>query len=474
MQISRYDAVVVGSGPNGLAAAVTLARAGRSVLVLEAEEEAGGGARSAEMTLPGFIHDVCSAVHPMAQVSAFFRPLPLAEHGLEWDHPSAPLAHPFDDGTAAVLERSLETTAANLGDDARSYDRLIGSLVRNAAALFDEAMGPLRIPRHPFLLARFGLHAVRSACGVADRWFQTREARGLWAGLAGHSMLPLEQPLSAAVALMLAVAGHYAGWPVARGGSGNIARALVCYLRSLGGEVRTGQRVESFDALPAARVVLFDLSPIQVDRICGARLPDSYRKQLKRFRHGPGVFKLDWALSGPIPWKAAACGRAATVHLGGTLEEIAMAERLVAQGEHPERPFVLLAQQGICDPSRAPAGQQTGWAYCHVPNGSTVDMTERIETQVERFAPGFRSLILARSVLTPADMQRRNANYIGGDIGGGAMDFRQLFARPAWRLDPYSTPAKGIYLCSASTPPGPGVHGMCGYFAAHSALRHLA
>jgi phytoene dehydrogenase-like protein len=287
-------------------------------------------------------------------------------------------------------------------------------------------------------------------------------------------MLPLEQPLSAAVALMLAVAGHYAGWPVARGGSGNIARALVCYLRSLGGEVRTGQRVESFDALPAARVVLFDLSPIQVDRICGARLPDSYRKQLKRFRHGPGVFKLDWALSGPIPWKAAACGRAATVHLGGTLEEIAMAERLVAQGEHPERPFVLLAQQGICDPSRAPAGQQTGWAYCHVPNGSTVDMTERIETQVERFAPGFRALILARSVLTPAAMQRRNANYIGGDIGGGAMDFRQLFTRPAWRLDPYSTPAKGIYLCSASTPPGPGVHGMCGYFAAKSALRDLS
>jgi phytoene dehydrogenase-like protein len=468
-----YDAIVVGSGPNGLAAAVTIARAGHSVLVLEAEEEPGGGTRSAELTLPGFVHDVCSAVHPMAQVSAFFRALPLAQHGLEWLHPPTPLAHPFDDGAAAVLERSVDATAASLGEDAQAYQRLIGTLADNAAALFDEALGPLRFSCHPLLMARFGMHAMRSARGLANRWFKTREARGLWAGLAGHSILPLEQPFSAAVALMLAVAGHHAGWPVARGGSRSIARALVSYLRSLGGEVRTGQRVESIDALPAARVVLFDLSPIQVDRICGSRLPDSYRKHLKRFRHGPGVFKLDWALSGPIPWQADACRRAATVHLGGTLEEIAESERLVGKGEHPEKPYVLLAQQSICDPSRAPAGTQTGWAYCHVPNGSTADMTERIEAQVERFAPGFRSLILARSVLTPADMERRNANCIGGDIGGGALDWRQLFTRPAIRLVPYTTPARNIYLCSASTPPGPGVHGMCGYFAAKSALRNL-
>jgi phytoene dehydrogenase-like protein len=473
VETTRYDALVVGSGPNGLAAAVTLARAGRSVLVLEAQDEAGGGMRSAELTLPGFLHDVCSAVHPMAQVSAFFRPLPLAEHGLEWVHPSAPLAHPFDDGTAAVLERSVEATAATLGDDADAYRRLIGTLAHSAAALFEDALGPLRLPRHPLLLARFGLHGIRSACGLADSWFKGCHARGLWAGLAGHSLLPLEQSLSAAVAIMLAVAGHHAGWPVARGGSRSIARALVSYLLSLGGEVRTGYRVESLEGLPPARVVLFDVSPIHLDRICGARLPESYRRQLRRFRHGPGVFKLDWALSGRIPWQAPACGRAATVHLGGTLEEIAEAERKVARGEHPDRPFVLLAQQTICDPSRAPAGKQTGWAYCHVPNGSTVDMADRIEAQVERFAPGFRTLILARSVRTPADFERHNANYIGGDIGGGMMDLRQLFTRPAVRLVPYSTPAKDIYLCSASTPPGPGVHGLCGYFAAQIALRNL-
>jgi phytoene dehydrogenase-like protein len=470
---NHYDAIVVGSGPNGLAAAVTIARAGRSVLVLEAADEPGGGTRSAELTLPGFVHDVCSAVHPMAQVSAFFRALPLAEHGLEWLHPPTLLAHPFDDGTAAVLERSVEATAEGLGDDASAYQRLFGKLTANATTLIDEAMAPPRIPRHPLLMARFGLSAMRSAWGLANHRFKTREARGLWAGLAGHSILPLEAPFSAAVALMLGVAGHNAGWPVARGGSRSIARALVSYLRSLGGEVCTGQRVDSFDAMPTARVVLFDLSPIQVERICGARLPDSYRKKLQRFRHGPGVFKLDWALSGPIPWKAEACRRAATIHLGGTLEEIAESERLVGNGEHPQRPYVLFAQQSLCDPTRAPAGAHTGWAYCHVPNGSTVNMSERIEAQVERFAPGFRSLILARSALTPADMQRRNANYIGGDIGGGALDWRQLFARPALRLVPYSTPTRCIYICSASTPPGPGVHGMCGYFAAKSALREL-
>lgn len=468
---AAYDALVIGSGPNGLAAAITLARAGRSVLVLEAEDTIGGGARSAALTLPGFVHDLCSAIHPLGVISPFFRSLPLKEHGLEWIYPPAAVAHPLDDGTAALLEQSFETTGRTLGSDAAAYCRLLEPLVTSAADLFDEVLGPLRLPRHPLLLARFGLWAGRSARGLADAWFQGVPARALFAGLAAHAILPLEQLFTAAVGLMLAIAGHAVGWPLPRGGSQRITEALGAYLRTLGGEIVPGRRVVSLQDLPQARALLFDVAPRELSQICGDRLPSRFRSKLERFRHGPAAFKLDWALDGPIPWMAAECTRAGTVHLGGTFEEIADAERAVWQGLHPERPYVLVAQQSLFDPTRAPPGQHTGWAYCHVPNGSTFDMTERIEAQMERFAPGFRKRILARAVRTPADFERHNANYVGGDISGGVMDIWQLFTRPTARLVPYATPAAGIYLCSSSTPPGAGVHGMCGYFAAQAALR---
>jgi len=466
-----YDAVIVGSGPNGLAAAVTLARAGLGVLVLEAEETVGGGARSAELTLPGFVHDVCSAIHPMAVASPFFRALPLADHGLEWVHSPAPLAHPLDDGTAIVLERSVPQTADALGTDADTYRRLMGPLADAAAHLFADLLGPLRFPRHLWAALRFGLQAVRSASGLAARWFKTERARALFAGLAGHAVLPLERAPSAAVGLMLGLAGHAVGWPLPRGGSQRISEALAAYLRSLGGEILAGCRVFSVDELPRGRAIFLDVTPRQVLQIAGHRLPGRYRRQLGRYRYGPGVFKLDWALDGPIPWKAADCARAGTVHLGGTLAEIAASERATWRGIPPERPYVLLAQQSLFDPSRAPTGKHTAWAYCHVPHGSIFDMTSRIEAQLERFAPGFRDRVLAKHAMAPADLQRRNANCIGGDINGGVQDFWQLFARPALRLVPYTTPARGLYLCSSSTPPGGGVHGMCGFCAAQAALR---
>jgi phytoene dehydrogenase-like protein len=390
---------------------------------------------------------------------------------LEWIQPPAPLAHPLDDGSAAVMERSLEDTGRTLGADAAAYRRLYGPLVDHAAALFGETLGPLRFPWHPLLLARFGLRAVRSAVGLANAWFRAPHARALFAGNAAHSIMPLEQMLTASIGIMLSVAGHAVGWPLPRGGSQRITGALVSLLRSLGGEIVTGWRVQSMVELPPARAYLFDTAPVHLARIAGPRLPSRFRRQLERFRHGPGIFKLDWALDGPIPWRAEDCRRAATVHVGGTLEEIAAAERAVWRGEHPERPFVLVAQQSLFDPTRAPAGKHTGWAYCHVPHGSTLDRTAAIERQIERFAPGFRDLILARSVLTSAAMEQHNANYIGGDIAGGVMDLWQLFTRPTVRLVPYATPAPDIFLCSASTPPGAGVHGMCGYFAAEAALR---
>jgi phytoene dehydrogenase-like protein len=441
------------------------------VLVLEANATLGGGARSAEVTLPGFVHDICSAIHPLGAASPFFKTLPLDKHGLEWIHPSAPLAHPFDDGTAAVLERDLEVTATSLGEDGDSYRRLFDPLVRCADALFADALGPLRPPRHPLLLSRFGLRAIQSAGRLAGHWFRTEMARGLFAGCAAHAIIPFEKPLSAAVGLMLMIAGHAAGWPLPRGGSQKITDALASYLRSLGGEIEAARPVRSFADLPAAKAVLFDISPRTLETICGERLPPRYRRQLLRFRYGPAVFKIDFALNGPIPWKAVECRRAGTVHLGGTFEEMAEAERSVWENRPPERPYVLIAQQSLFDATRAPAGKHTCWAYCHVPHGSATDMNSAIEGQLERFAPGFRDLVLAKHVTRPADFEWGNANYIGGDISGGVLDLWQTFTRPAMRWSPYTTPNKCIYICSSSTPPGAGVHGMCGYWAARAALR---
>lgn len=467
---NRYDAIITGSGPNGLAAAITLARAGRSVLVLEAEETIGGGTRSAELTLPGFVHDICSAIHPLAVASSFFRSLPSGDIHLEWVHPPAALAHPLDDGTAVTLERSIAATASGLGPDAAAYRRLITPLVDDWDELLSDILGPPRLPRHPLALARFGWYAIRPARGLAESRFSGERARALFAGLAAHSMLPLEEPVSAGFGLVLALLGHAVGWPLSRGGSQRIADTLADYLRSLGGEIVTGTRVISLEQLPDANTILLDVTPRQVIDIAGDRLPSRYRRQLARYRYGPGAFKIDWALDSPIPWRAKECERAATVHLGGTLAEIAASERAVWRGMHPERPFVLLTQPSLFDQSRAPAGKQTAWAYCHVPNGSTFDMTERIEAQIERFAPGFRDRVLERSVMPPAALERHNANYIGGDINGGVQDLLQLFTRPVPRLTPYATPVRGLYICSSSTPPGGGVHGMCGYFAARAAL----
>ncbi len=467
------DAVVVGSGPNGLAAAIVLAQAGRSVLVLEAAETVGGGTRTAELTLPGFRHDVCSAIHPLVPGSPFLRTLPLEEHGLEWIDPPAALAHPFDDGSAALLERSLEATAATLGEDRVAWLRTLGPLSLKADVILAEILGPLRLPRHPLTLARFGLEAILPATMLARRRFRGTKARALFAGLAAHSMLPLTRSPSAAAGLILAILGHHVGWPFARGGSQAIADALASYLRSLGGEIRMGHHVESLDDLPTARAVLVDVTPRQLLQMAGAKLPAGYRRRLAGYRYGPGVFKLDFALDGVIPWKATECAQAATVHLGGTLDEIVASEAAMSRGQTPQRPYVLVAQQSLFDPSRAPAGKHTAWAYCHVPNGSQVDMTDRIEAQIERFAPGFRELVLARHTMGPAEIEAYNPNYIGGDINAGIQDLRQLYTRPVARVVPYSTPVKGLYLCSASTPPGGGVHGMCGYWAAQAALRAL-
>jgi phytoene dehydrogenase-like protein len=444
------------------------------VIVFESKDTVGGGARTAELTLPGFLHDICSAIHPLGAGSPFFQTLPLHEHGLEWIYPPAALAHPFDDGSAAVLETSIEKTADTLGDDTNAYVKLMSPLVARWQKLAPELLGPLHFPRHPFALARFGLCAMRSAYALAKNVFAGERARGFFAGLAAHSIMPLEQPITAAFGLVLGILGHAVGWPMPRGGSQQIVSALASYLRLLNGQIVTGKRIDSIDELPRARAILLDVTPRQLLRIAGHRLPAPYRRRLENYRYGPGAFKIDWALDGPIPFKAAECMRAGTVHLGGTLQEIAASERATWQGDHPERPFVLLAQQSPFDPTRAPEGKHTAWAYCHVPNGSVVDMTERIENQIERFAPGFRERILARHAMTTAQLEQYNANYIGGDINGGVQDLRQLFTRPTLRLVPYSTPVKGLYICSSSTPPGGGVHGMCGYHAARAALRKIS
>lgn len=468
--MAEFDAVVVGAGPNGLAAAVSLAGAGCRVLVLEARQTIGGGTRTAELTLPGYRHDICSAVHPLGVASPFFRELPLQQYGLEWVWPDLPLAHPLDDGSAVALHRSVDETAEGLGLDGRAYRQVMGPLAQNWAQLLDAFLGPLRVPRHPMVMARFA-PGVLPAVTLARRLFRDERARALLAGLAAHITLPLESATTSAYGLMLGLLGHAVGWPVARGGSQAIADALAAHLRSLGGVIETGMRVASPADLPPARATLFDVAPRGLLSITGDRLPARYRQGLERFRYGQGVFKVDYALSRPVPWTAAEARRAGTLHLGGTLDEIASAERAVWNGTHPERPYVLVSQPTLWDPTRAPDGRQTLWAYCHVPSGSTVDMTAAIEAQIERFAPGFRDCVLARHSMGAADYEAYNPNYVGGDINAGAQTWRQLFTRPVARLNAYTTPLPDIFLCSASTPPGGGVHGMCGYYAAQTALR---
>ncbi len=475
MPQSRYDAVIVGSGPNGMAAAILLAQEGFSVIVLEAKETIGGGARTEELTLPGFRHDICSAIHPMGMVSPFIRTLPLADYGLEWAYSPAAIAHPLDDGSAATLELSLDATAGRLGADEKSYRALMAPFAAKAGQLFDEILRPilaLPLPKDPMLLARFGAYGMRSAMGLAGR-FRTPQARALFGGSAAHSFLPLQKTGSASFGLALMLAGHATGWPAAKGGSSSIIEAMAAYLRSLGGVIETSRRVRSLRDLPLATVALFDVTPIQLAYIAADELPRPYLRKLGRFRYGPGVFKVDFALDGPIPWKAEECARSATVHVGGTIEEIAAHERSVFHGRMTDKPFVLVAQQSMFDPTRAPEGKHTGWAYCHVPHGSTEDATEAIERQMERFAPGFRDRILARHTFNTAQYEEHNANYVGGDIGGGANTMSQFLTRPFAKLDPYSTPNPRIYICSSSTPPGGGVHGMCGYWAARSALKNV-
>lgn len=474
-QESQYDAVIVGSGPNGLAAAVTLARAGRSVLVLEGKETVGGGTRTLEYTLPGFRHDVCSAVHPLGVGSPFFHDLPLHDHGLEWIFPELPLVHLFEHH-AVALHRSVDETAAGLGKDGKAYRRLFEPFVKEWQALLDEFLGPLGIPRRPLLMARFGLKAVQPASMLARRAFAGPEARALFAGMAAHIMLPLENVTTAAGGLMLGMLAHAIGWPVARGGSQSIADALVSYLRSLGGDVQTNAWVRSLRDIPPSRAVLFDVTPRQLLDITGHALPAGYRHRLEGYRYGQGVFKIDWALSEPVPWRAAEARRAGTLHIGGGLEEIAEGERAIWEGQLPESPYILFAQPSLFDRARVPVTQQavqTAWAYCHVPRGSTADMTEVIEREIERHAPGFRDCIIGRHTIRAADYEDYNPNYSGGDINGGAQDWRQLFTRPVARIDPYTTPNPRLYLCSSSTPPGGGVHGMCGYHAARSVLRRI-
>jgi phytoene dehydrogenase-like protein len=465
-----HDAIVVGGGPNGLAAAIVLARAGISTLLLEAADTVGGGTRTHELTLPGFRHDVCSAIHPMALVSPFLKTLPL---NLTWVESPYAVAHPLDDGTAAILEQSLDATTQRLGrDDARAWRRLMKPFVDRADVLFDEILGPVPLlPRHPFLLARLGMLGLRSATSVMRR-FKSDAARALFGGCAAHAIIPPSWAGSASFGIAMGVSAHAVGWPCARGGSESIARAMADYFVALGGTIETGRRVTTLSELPPSRAVIFDVTPRQLAAIAGDALPARYMRKLQRFRYGPAVFKMDWALDGPIPWRAAECGRSLTVHVGGSVEEIAEHESEIWKGRNTRKPFVLVAQQSLFDATRAPEGKHTGWAYCHVPHGSNEDMTDAIESQIERFAPGFRDRILARRTMNAAQYEAYDANVVGGDIGGGANTFLQFVARPFPKRDPYATPNRRIYLGSSSTPPGGGVHGMCGYHAAQSALKH--
>jgi phytoene dehydrogenase-like protein len=462
---------VIGAGPNGLAAAIVLAQAGVQVEVFEAESTPGGAARTMELTLPGFLHDFGSAVHPMAVSSPFFSSLPLREHGLEWIHSPAPLAHPLDDGTAVVLERDLNDAKISLGEDGEAWSNLMRPFVEHWREFAPEVLRPLpSIPKHPWLMARFGMVAFLPAKKLARR-FRSQRTRALFAGLAAHSFLGLGEPLSGALGMLMAIPAHAVGWPIPRGGAQSITNALCSYLSSLGGRVIPSSRIRSLADLPPHDLTLCDLTPRQLLLVAGERLSDSYKSRLRKFRYGSGVFKVDYALSAPIPWKARECLRSAAVHLGGTFEEITAAEGAARAGHHPEKPFVLLAQPSLFDSSRAPASKHIAWAYCHVPNGSQVDMLPRLEDQIERFAPGFRDTVLARRVFSPADLERMDANLVGGDIGGGVLDLRQFLFRPTWRH--YSTSAPDMYICSSSTPPGGAVHGMCGFHAANQAIAKL-
>lgn len=468
-----FDAVVVGSGPNGLAAAIRLQQEGVQTLLIEAKDTIGGGTRTKTLTLPGFRHDVCSAIHPMALASPFFKSLPLEKFGLKWIHPEVLAAHPLADGNAAALFSSLDKTSKELAEDAGAYFNLIDPILQQWEHLTGDFLGPLKFPKHPLPFIKFGLNALLPAYSLGKIKFKTEKARALWAGMAAHSIQPLTNLTTSAIGLVLLTAGHAGGWPVPKGGSQSIADALGTYFISLGGHIQTGFHVRNLAELPKSRAVLFDLTPRQVLEIAGSKFSSLYKWQLGRFRYGMGVFKIDWALSGPIPFVAEQARKAGTVHLGGTLEEITASEKETYSGKHPQKPYVLLAQQSILDDSRAPKGQHTAWAYCHVPHGSEVDMTEIIENQVERYAPGFKDLILAKHTFNARDMQVYNMNYIGGDINGGIQDITQLFTRPALRLSPYKTSANGIYICSSSTPPGGGVHGMCGFHAAEKVIKDL-
>ena len=465
----RYDAIVIGAGPNGLAAAIEIARAGRSVCLYEGHSTVGGGTRSAELTLPGFIHDVCSTIHPLGAASPFFSQLPLQQYGLEFVFPPSALAHPFDDGTALIIDRSLDVTAKRLGKDGTAYRRVFAPLVENWDSLAGDVLAPLGMPRHPFAMASFGLKAIRSAKGFCEAKFKEDKTRALFAGMAGHSFLSLDQASTTAFGLVLGILAHAAGWPVVRGGSQNLANALAAYLKELGGDIITDHRVESINELPPSRAVLCDVTPRQLVRLASDSLTPAFRRRLERYRYGPAAFKMDWALSSPVPWKADECRTAATVHIGGSFAEILESEWMASHGQYSDKPFVIAAQSSLFDSTRAPAGQHTLWAYCHVPNGSTVDMRDAIERQIERFAPGFRDCIVERSVMTPTDYERYNPNLVGGDINGGIQDLAQMFLRPTMRM--YSTSKDGLYLCSSSTPPGGGVHGLCGFHAARVALR---
>jgi len=473
MQKSEYDIVVIGSGPNGLAAAIQLQLKGLSVLLVEGRETIGGGMRTKELTLPGFHHDVCSAIHPMAASSPFFSQLPLGNFGLEWIIPEVAAAHPFDDGTAVGLFRSIEQTADGLGLDRNSYRDLIGPLAENWEKLVPDILAPLGVPNHPLLFGGFGLKAILPATTLASLYFKEEKTKGFWAGMAAHSIQSLSKFTTSAIGLVLLAAGHSKGWPLPKGGSQQLANSLARYFESLGGEIQTGWMINTMDELPKAKAVIFDTSADQLLKIAKEHLSPSYQKQLRRFRYGMGVFKVDWALNAPIPFSSEVARKAGTVHLGSGIKDIGLSEHQSSRGVHPENPYVLVAQQSVFDPTRAPKGHHTAWAYCHVPNGSTVDMTAQIERQIERYAPGFRDTIIAKHTFNTTQIQAYNPNYIGGDINGGAMDLSQLFTRPAVQFTPYRTSSKEIYICSSSTPPGGGVHGMCGYHAANRVIKDL-